>query len=117
MKKLTLHEKAVENLKKKGVDAFIENGVVYVDFNDNHLEFSQFEIRFQADEFYSKQPKTEATNKKMEDAANHLLDNYGKKSYRERLKEEYNDEFGYTQFREVFERVQNSRIAKDKIAF
>ncbi|MCA6372258.1 MAG: hypothetical protein IM631_12835 [Cytophagales bacterium] len=117
MKKLTLHEKAVENLKKKGIDAKIENGVVYVVVNDTMLEISDFEIRFQSDEFCSKQPKTEATNKKMEDAANHLLDNYGKKSYRERLKEEYNDEFGYTQFREMFERVQNSRIAKDKIAF
>lgn len=116
MKKLSLHEKAVENLKEKGIDAKIENGVVYVVVNDTMLEISDFEIRFQADEFCSKQPKTEATNKKMEDAANHLLDNYGKKSYRERLKGEYNDEFGYTQFREVFDRVQKNRKVNQNVA-
>jgi len=112
MEKLSLNQKAVKNLADKGINAKIEHGNVYVEIDEVLLEISEFEIRFQADEFCKNQPVSVETNYKMVIAANHLLDNYGKKSYREKLKQEYNDEFGYTRFSEVFHEVQASRYGK-----
>jgi hypothetical protein len=113
MNKLTLNEKAVENLKEKGIDAKIENGVVYVTVGDSDLEISDFEIRFQANLYTENQPLTESMIDRMEKAAKHLFDNYGKKSYREKLKTEYNDEFGLSRFNEAFQKVQKVK----KLAF
>jgi hypothetical protein len=114
MEKLSLNQKAVKNLQEKGINARIENGTIYVVIDEVLLELSEFEIKFQADEFCKNQPISLAKIKRMITAANHLLDNYGKKSYRERLKGEYNDEFGYTAFSDVFHRVQSRRKAKHK---
>jgi hypothetical protein len=45
-------QKAVKNLLRKGVSAYIEGGeTIYIDLNDVHLEISEFEINFQSKEW------------------------------------------------------------------
>lgn len=51
---LTQNEKAIANLEGLDVNAKIENGTVYVIIGDNVLELSEFEIKYQADEFDKK---------------------------------------------------------------
>jgi hypothetical protein len=48
---LTQNEKAVSNLESLDVNAKIENDTVYVIIGFNELELSDFEIKYQADEF------------------------------------------------------------------
>jgi hypothetical protein len=51
---LTQNEKAVSNLESLDVDTKIENDSVYVIIGSNELELSEFEIKYQADEFDKK---------------------------------------------------------------
>lgn len=51
---LTQNEKAVSNLEGLDINAKIENDTVYVIIGDTELELSEFEIKYQADEFDKK---------------------------------------------------------------
>ena len=44
-------ERAVAVLEMKGIQAKIENGVVYVIIKDCELELAEFEIEFQSSEY------------------------------------------------------------------
>lgn len=48
---MTHLEKALEVLFEKGIDAKIENDVLYVCINEYDLELSDFEVDFQASEY------------------------------------------------------------------
>ena len=48
---MSKNEKAVLNLKSKGIEAKLENDTVYVVIGDCELEIAEFEIDFQAQEY------------------------------------------------------------------
>lgn len=45
---MTRNEKAVAQIMNKGIEAFIENEVVYIRCNDVSFEISVFETKYQA---------------------------------------------------------------------
>ncbi len=56
---MTLNEKAVANLEEKDIQAKIANDTVYVIIGWTELELSEFEIKYQANEFDERKKEEE----------------------------------------------------------